>query len=80
LGCNFAAFGYTGVLGFFAKLHLSEREHLMAFVAFVKYNRLDSFLKNRNWVAFARGYNGPSYEKNGYHTKLADRYAKHAGA
>lgn len=36
-------------------------------------------LRRKDWHAFARGYNGPAYAKQGYHTKLAAAYAKFAG-
>jgi hypothetical protein len=36
-------------------------------------------LRRRDWAAFARGYNGPGFAKNGYHTKLAAAYRRHSG-
>lgn len=80
MGFNFAACGYDTVEEFVRAMRTGEREHLMAFVQFVKHNHLDGFLKDRRWAAFASGYNGPSYQKNAYDTKLAAAYAKHAGA
>jgi N-acetylmuramidase len=50
--------------------------HLDAFVAFVKANNLDGPLRAKNWAAFARGYNGPSYAVNKYDTKMASAYAR----
>jgi hypothetical protein len=50
--------------------------HLDAFVAFVKANNLDGALRAKNWAAFARGYNGPSYAVNKYDTKMASAYAR----
>lgn len=35
-------------------------------------------LKRRDWAAFARGYNGPAFESNGYHRKLAAAYRRHS--
>jgi hypothetical protein len=49
---------------------------LDAFVAFVKANKLDVPLRARDWAAFARGYNGPSYAVNKYDTKMASAYAR----
>jgi hypothetical protein len=34
-------------------------------------------IQARNWAAFAKGYNGPSYAANRYDQKLAVAYAKH---
>jgi hypothetical protein len=50
--------------------------HLDAFVAFVKANKLDGALRAKNWAAFARGYNGPSYAVNKYDVKMASAYAR----
>ena len=33
-------------------------------------------LKAKNWAAFARKYNGASYARRGYHTKMANAYAR----
>ena len=44
-------------------------------VRFIVHNKLDDELRTHNWAGFARGYNGAGYAKNGYHTKLAARYA-----
>jgi hypothetical protein len=38
-----------------------------------------SILKNKNWAAFARGYNGKDYKINKYDQKLAAAYKKHGG-
>jgi hypothetical protein len=50
--------------------------HLDAFVGFIKANKLDAALRAKNWAAFARGYNGPAYAQNAYHTKMAQAYAR----
>ena len=36
-------------------------------------------LQKKNWAAFARIYNGPSYAARGYHTRMAAAYRKYAG-
>lgn len=35
-------------------------------------------IQKRNWEAFARAYNGPSYARNAYHTRIADAYQRYA--
>lgn len=55
----------------------SERDQLELFAEFLKSTGLDNYLRNKNWSAFARGYNGPSYASRGYHTRLARAYAKY---
>lgn len=50
--------------------------HLDAFVKFIKGNNLDGALRNKQWAAFARGYNGPAYAANAYDKKMASAYAR----
>jgi hypothetical protein len=55
----------------------SEREQLMLFVAFIKNNKLQSYLQNKDWEGFAYRYNGPGYTDNMYHIKLERAYNKY---
>jgi hypothetical protein len=57
-----------------AMLH-GEDAHLQAMTDFLVARRLDKPLAKRDWAAFARGYNGVSYKKNQYDTRLASAYA-----
>nr|WP_245445170.1 N-acetylmuramidase domain-containing protein [Mesorhizobium soli] len=41
---------------------------------------LGASLRDKDWTAFARGYNGPSYRKNGYHTKIAAAFKRYSAA
>jgi hypothetical protein len=59
-------------------MHLSEGKHLEAMMNFIKSQNLDKALRSRDWVAFARGYNGSAYARNQYDKKLAAAYAKYA--
>ena len=43
----------------------------------ISHNRLDRALRTHDWVAFARGYNGPNYAINSYDTRLAAAYQKY---
>jgi hypothetical protein len=45
-------------------------------VRFIRKHGLAQAMARRDWRAFAKGYNGSGYEKNRYHTKLADAYAR----
>lgn len=75
MGSNCVAAGYETAAEMVAAFLDDEEAHLAAAVAFIKTNHLDDELRAHNWAAFARGYNGPGYAKNAYHTKLAARYA-----
>jgi hypothetical protein len=56
----------------------SERDQLELFAEFIRSTGLLKHLSNKNWAAFARGYNGPSYASRRYHTRLAQAYAKYS--
>ncbi len=79
MGANFAAAGFTSVEDFVAAMEASEGAQLKAFANFVKSKKLDGFLRKRQWANFASGYNGKSYAKNQYDTKLAASYKKYLG-
>ncbi|TGT72894.1 N-acetylmuramidase family protein [bacterium M00.F.Ca.ET.159.01.1.1] len=75
LGENFGAAGYDSVQAMVADMvNGGEAAQLQAAVNFIKANHLDDELRNHQWAAFARGYNGPGYAKNAYDTKLAARF------
>lgn len=75
LGENHLAAGYDTVQAFVADIvNGGEAAGLQAAVNFIKANHLDDELRDHNWAAFARGYNGPGYRKNAYDTKLAARF------
>ena len=56
----------------------SEGEHLTAFCHFISASNLGGALRNHNWAAFAKGYNGEDFKINQYDTKLANAFAKHS--
>lgn len=47
---------------------------------FIVMSNLTDELRNRDWAAFARQYNGPSYKKYDYDKKMAAAYKRHKGA
>ena len=77
LGQNYKACGFDDSQAFVDAMWTGgAAAHLDAFVAFVKANNLDGPLRAKNWAAFARGYNGPSYAVNKYDVKMASAYAR----
>lgn len=76
LGENYEAAGCTTIDQFVDRMKLNAAAHLDAFVSFIKANKLDGALRNKQWATFARGYNGPSYAINKYDTKMASAYAR----
>ena len=76
-GFNWRQCGTSGPKDFWRKMCTSERDQLELFAEFITRAGLLPHLKSKNWSAFARGYNGPSYAKRGYHTRLAAAYARY---
>lgn len=79
MGFHWKALGYESAREFTNKMYESEREHLFAFLRFVKFNGLMNALQQKDWQEFARGYNGPGYAQNHYDTKLQKAYEKWRG-
>jgi hypothetical protein len=77
MGFNYKACGCKSVTEYVEACKQSEDNALQHFVGFVKTNKLDDELRRLDWRGFARGYNGPAYEKNNYHTKMAQAYKKY---
>jgi peptidoglycan hydrolase-like protein with peptidoglycan-binding domain len=75
MGFNFAAAGHANVERFVAAMVSGEPAQLQAFVALIKSYKLQDELMRRDWMGFARGYNGSAFAQNAYHRKLADAYA-----
>jgi hypothetical protein len=74
MGFNHPAAGYRDAESFVRDMHESEGKQLGAMFNFIKSNRLDRFLINRDWAGFALRYNGESFRVNRYDEKLADAY------
>lgn len=77
LGSNAISCGWSTVRQFSADMYVSEAQHMRAFLGFCRANNLVRHLRNKNWAAFARGYNGPDYASNAYDTKMADAYRRY---
>lgn len=71
MGFNHAAAGYERLEDFVGVQYVSEGLQLQCGVNFIRANGLDTPLREQDWRAFARGYNGPGYAKNRYHENLA---------
>lgn len=78
MGYHYQSLGYADIDNYVEKMFDHEREHLKAFGKFLKINNLIIHLQNKNWVKFARGYNGPAYTINKYDEKLKKAYVKYS--
>ena len=76
-GFNWKKCGAESPEQFVELMSRSERDQLDLFANFVRNTGMQPFLKAKNWAAFAKRYNGNSYAARGYHTRLAQAYAKH---
>lgn len=77
MGYHWQTMGYDSVAQFVGRVHISEGEHLDAFVRFIKADpALHKALKAKSWKQFARLYNGPAYAQNLYDVKMARAYSQ----
>lgn len=76
MGFNCKLAGYPTAEGMAMHFLDDEDRHLTAMIRFIKAKGLDKHLRTHNWSAFAEGYNGKGFKKNGYDRKLAEAFAK----
>ncbi len=75
MGMNYKAAAFATVDAFVAAHQESAGRQLGAFLFFIRNNKMLDFLKQHDWEAFARHYNGPAYKENNYDVKLKNTYA-----
>jgi hypothetical protein len=78
LGKNCGMAGFADVELLVKKMIDSEDSQAAAMAEFVRAAQLDTALREADWTAFARGYNGPDYAKNNYDVRLNGEYQKAA--
>lgn len=78
LGSNWNRCGYSSLQHFITNIITGgEVEHLRAFCGFIRWDpRLHKALKDKDWSAFARRYNGPAYRKHKYDERMKEAYMK----
>ncbi|MDE6697394.1 MAG: N-acetylmuramidase family protein [Muribaculaceae bacterium] len=74
-GFNYKLCGCQSVEEMVAKVCESEFSQLEMFAVFIRNAGMLPALQKKDWTTFARKYNGPSYAKRGYHTRMAKEYA-----
>lgn len=81
MGDNYIAAGFASPQEFVRAMTRSEEAQLQAFVNFVRSRgSMATALRDKNWAAFAKVYNGKGYAKNQYDSKLAAAHARFAAA
>lgn len=78
MGAHWAWLGYRNVDALVAEARSGLEGQLRLMLRYIEKAGLKDALRERNWVAFARGYNGPDYARNSYHLRLALAYRRHA--
>jgi len=78
MGFHYALLGFNSVDEFVSHLYTHEKAHLENFGLYCKANNLIRHLKSKNWVAFAKGYNGPGFKENKYDEKIEKAYNKYS--
>ncbi|MGV1099094.1 N-acetylmuramidase domain-containing protein [Thiovibrio sp. JS02] len=76
MGFNYKVAGFASIDAMIAAMVEDENSQLLATANFISGKGLAGALQRRNWVSFARGYNGPDFKKNEYDTRLAAAHAK----
>ncbi len=75
-GFNYKLCGCSDVDEFVRVMSESEFSQLELFAKFITNAGMLPDLRNKNWAGFARKYNGASYARRGYHTRMAAAYKK----
>jgi hypothetical protein len=77
MGFNAHTVGFADVSAMITAMVESEDNQLLAMAQFLEDNGLDTDLQSHNWRSFARGYNGTTFERNNYDTRLAAAFARY---
>lgn len=79
MGFNYAACGEESIESFVRSMCESEFKQLLLTANFIKKNsQMLQALQARDWVVFAKCYNGPAYAQNRYDVKLEVAYQKYS--
>lgn len=79
MGFNYAACGEESIESFVRSMCESEFKQLLLTANFIKKNsQMLQALQAKDWVVFAKCYNGPAYAQNRYDVKLEAAYQKYS--
>ncbi|MFK7902000.1 MAG: N-acetylmuramidase domain-containing protein, partial [Nitratireductor sp.] len=77
MGVHWRWLGYASIDDMVARARAGIAGQCELMVRFIKKSKIDKYIENEDWAAFARAYNGAGYRQNKYDTKLAKAYAKY---
>ena len=78
MGYNYKLCGFSSVEDMYAAMYRNQFEQFLAGIEFIRSRKLDKYLATKSWADFAYRYNGVSYAKNNYDTKLKAAYEKYS--
>lgn len=70
--------GYRSLQSFINDMYESEAKQLEAFVKFIKWKKIDRYMRAKNFKKVAELYNGSGYAKNKYDIDLEKYYNKYS--
>lgn len=79
MGYHWKRLGYMSVRHMVKRAREGAGGQVELMVRYIKEFGLLDELERKDWTAFARGYNGPAFAKNAYHTKMAEAYERFSG-
>lgn len=83
LGKNCELAGYSTATEMVIAMHATEKAHLNAFISFIEKTGLDKPLREKDFISFAKGYNGKSCcgkgSKRDYSAEIAAEYRRICG-
>lgn len=77
MGSHWKNLGYASPGDLMREARQSVAGQVRLMVHYVRHAGLTSHLHARDWVGFARRYNGPGFRKNNYDLRMAAAYARH---
>lgn len=80
MGAHWAWLGYESIEALVGQVRAGAAGQLRLMVRYIEKARLADALRNRDWHAFARGYNGPAYRRYRYHKRIERAYRRHSAA
>ncbi|MCS6925664.1 MAG: N-acetylmuramidase domain-containing protein [Candidatus Binatia bacterium] len=78
MGFNCTAAGFGSAAAMVEAMVTGEDAQLAAMARFLQTNKLADTLVRKDWVSFAKRYNGKDYWKNKYDIKLGEQYHRFA--
>jgi hypothetical protein len=78
MGFNHEVAGFKSAASMVKAMIRGEDRQLAAMAGFLNANGLAPLLVKKDWISFAKIYNGPNYWQNHYDMKLAEQYQRFA--